>query len=330
MEELDENNVFTYALTNLTGATTYYVNAYAANENGIQYGEVQSFTTPLILTPKSIYQGVKRSFSAAFAADGQAFIVGGDLGNERTNESYNYNADMDEWSSSAPYSNAYSQMTACIKDGNAYIIGGTDNSIFATDVQIYMPSSNTWATMPSLPDGEGRYDAVSFVYRDSIYVLGGVNDNENSQELWKFTGDTWVMKTDQFPVSQQKGIALVANDKVYAGLGSSIGLKRGFWMASDSLTAWVNAPGSLPSNIGVVSSAVYYKNDQWDSFFMVDNNGKIWEYNLSGKWIEHPTTLQRMNNYHMFILNDKIYILGQDRFENNFFVMYDPVWDPGK
>lgn len=330
LEELDENNVFTYALTNLTGATTYYVNAYAANENGIQYGEVQSFTTPLILTPKSIYQGAKRSFSAAFAVDGQAFIVGGDLGNERTNESYNYNADMDEWSPSAPYSNAYSQMTACIKDGNAYIIGGTDNSIFATDVQIYMPSSNTWATMPSLPDGEGRYDAVSFVYRDSIYVLGGVNDNENSQELWKFTGDTWVMKTDQFPVSQQKGIALVANDKVYAGLGSSIGLKRGFWMASDSLTAWVNAPGSLPSNIGVVSSAVYYKNDQWDSFFMVDNNGKIWEYNLSGKWIEHPTTLQRMNNYHMFILNDKIYILGQDRFENNFFVMYDPVWDPGK
>ena len=79
MEELDENNVFTYALTNLTGATTYYVNAYAANENGIQYGEVQSFTTPLILTPKSIYQGAKRSFSAAFAVDGQAFIVGGDI-----------------------------------------------------------------------------------------------------------------------------------------------------------------------------------------------------------------------------------------------------------
>ena len=64
---------------------------------------------------------------------------------------------------------------------------------------------------------------------------------------------------------------------------------------------------------------------------MVDNNGKIWEYNLSNsQWIEHATTLQRMNNYHMFILKDKIYILGQDRFENNFFMMYDPVWDPGK
>ena len=222
-------------------------------------------------------------------------------------------------------------MTACIKGDNAYIIGGTDNSIFATDVQIYIPSSNTWATMAPLPEGAGRYDAVSFVYRDSVYVLGGVNNNENSQELWKYTGETWEKKTDKFPVSQQKGIALVANDKVYAGLGSSTGLKKGFWVASDSLTAWESAPGSLPGNIGVVSSAVYYKNEQWDSFFMVDNNGKIWEYNLSNsQWIEHATTLQRMNNYHMFILKDKIYILGQDRFENNFFMMYDPVWDPGK
>lgn len=330
--ELDENKVFTYTLTNLTGATTYYVNAYAANENGIQYGtEVQSFTTPAILTAKSIYQGAKRSFSAGFAINDRAFIVGGDLGSERTDESYSYKPDVDEWTSEAPYIKSYSQMTACIKGDNAYIIGGTDNSIFATDVQIYIPFSNTWATMAPLPEGAGRYDAVSFVYRDSVYVLGGVNNNENSQELWKYTGETWEKKTDKFPVSQQKGIALVANDKVYAGLGSSTGLKKGFWVASDSLTAWESAPGSLPGNIGVVSSAVYYKNEQWDSFFMVDNNGKIWEYNLSNsQWIEHATTLQRMNNYHMFILKDKIYILGQDRFENNFFMMYDPVWDPGK
>ena len=64
---------------------------------------------------------------------------------------------------------------------------------------------------------------------------------------------------------------------------------------------------------------------------MVDNYGKIWEYALSNhQWIEHLTTVKRMNNYHMFILNDQIYILGQDRFEENFFFVYNPVWDPGK
>ena len=213
----------------------------------------------------------------------------------------------------------------------AYIIGGTDKSIYATDVQCYQPTSNTWVSMPSLPEGEGRFDAVSFVYRDSIYVLGGVSNNENSRELWQYTGDSWKLKTTEFPIPQQKGVILVVNDTVYAGLGSNTGLTRGFWMASDSLTTWEDVPGTLPSNIGIISSSVYYKNENWNSFFMIDNNGKIWEYNLSeNKWLEHLTTLQRMNNYHMFVLNDKIYILGQDRFENNFFVMYDPIWDPVK
>ena len=222
-------------------------------------------------------------------------------------------------------------MAACTDEEKAYIIGGTDKSIYATDVQCYQPTSNTWVSMPSLPEGEGRFDAVSFVYRDSIYVLGGVSNNENSRELWQYTGDSWKLKTTEFPIPQQKGVILVVNDTVYAGLGSNTGLTRGFWMASDSLTTWEDVPGTLPSNIGIISSSVYYKNENWNSFFMIDNNGKIWEYNLSeNKWLEHLTTLQRMNNYHMFVLNDKIYILGQDRFENNFFVMYDPIWDPVK
>lgn len=331
LERLDENNIFTDSLTDLTGGTTYYVNTYAINENGIQYGNVESFKTPSILVERNIYSGAKRSFSAGFTINNQAYIVGGDLGNERTNETYSYNADIDEWTLAAPYIKAYSQMAACTDEEKAYIIGGTDKSIYATDVQCYQPTSNTWVSMPSLPEGEGRYDAVSFVYRDSIYVLGGVSNNENSRELWQYTGDSWILKTTEFPIPQQKGVILVVNDTVYAGLGSNTGLTRGFWMASDSLTTWEDVPGTLPSNIGIISSSVYYKNENWNSFFMIDNNGKIWEYNLSeNKWLEHLTTLQRMNNYHMFVLNDKIYILGQDRFENNFFVMYDPIWDPVK
>ncbi len=38
--------IFTSNLTNLTANTTYYVRAYATNENGTNYGEQKSFTTP--------------------------------------------------------------------------------------------------------------------------------------------------------------------------------------------------------------------------------------------------------------------------------------------
>ena len=75
-----------------------------------------------------------------------------------------------------------------------------------------------------------------------------------------------------------------------------------------------------------VSSGVY--DEQRNSFFMIDNNGKIWEYNLSsGEWTARSLLGYRMNNYHMFMLNGIIYILGQDLYYANKFIKYNPIWD---
>lgn len=40
-----DGNTYSYELTGLTGKTKYYVRAYAENEKGVSYGEVQEFTT---------------------------------------------------------------------------------------------------------------------------------------------------------------------------------------------------------------------------------------------------------------------------------------------
>ena len=43
---------FIHSLSNLMGSTTYYVRAYAINDAGIAYGQVESFTTspPILAT----------------------------------------------------------------------------------------------------------------------------------------------------------------------------------------------------------------------------------------------------------------------------------------
>ena len=65
-----------------------------------------------------------------------------------------------------------------------------------------------------------------------------------------------------------------------------------------------------------------------ETAFLIDNNGKIWEYNLSsGEWTARSLLGYRMNNYHMFMLNGIIYILGQDLYYANKFIMYNPIWD---
>lgn len=327
------DSTFTYTLSQLKGATTYYVRAYAINESDlVGYGETQSFKTPNIFTTRAIYPGSNRVLSAGFTMQNQAFIVGGDLGNECTNELFGYNADRNEWITLTSYKK-YSQMTACATASMAYIMGGSDKAVIATDFETYNYSDNRWTSMEALIPDIARYDAASFVYRDSVYLLGGVtkgSPKEISKEIWRYdiSGQAWKQITNQFPVSQKRGIALVADNKVYAGLGESSGLeRRGFWYATDSLTLWQAVPGDLPGNIGIISSGVYYNNEQWNSFFMIDDNGKIWEYNLTNsKWIPRTVYSPRMRNYHMFILNDHIYILGQDYY-NSKFMMYDPTWD---
>ena len=76
--------------------------------------------------------------------------------------------------------------------------------------------------------------------------------------------------------NQRGGVAFVVEDKVYAGLGEkSNGIRNGFYVSSDSLTKWELIP-SIPAQLGVISSGVY--DEQKKSFFMIDNDGKIWEY----------------------------------------------------
>lgn len=103
-----------------------------------------------------------------------------------------------------------------------------------------------------------------------------------------------------------------------------MGIRNGFYVSSDSLTKWELIP-SIPAQLGVISSGVY--DEQKKSFFMIDNDGKIWEYNLTTEQWTSRSLWIRMKNYHMFMLDGSIYILGQDIYQKNKFTVYNPIWD---
>lgn len=242
---------------------------------------------------------------------------------------FEYNVDGNKWISMAECLNAYSQMSAAVYKNQAYLLGGIDKQTIGANCQIYNLDNN-WSepTQYSLPGG--RFGAVSFTYRDSLYVLGGSDGSNNMNEILRYDlssqniDGSWDVIA-KFPAYQRGGIVQVVGDKVYAGLGEGgNGIRSGFWESSDSLKIW--NPISIPDKIGSVSSGVY--DEQRNSFFMIDNNGKIWEYNLSsGEWTARSLLGYRMNNYHMFMLNGIIYILGQDLYYANKFIKYNPIWD---
>lgn len=325
-QEIAEDSIFTCTLSNLKGGTDYYVCAYAKNLNGyIGYGDTLTFRTPDVFTQKTVYSE-SRAFSATFTVDNKIFVVGGDIGNKCTNDLISYVPENDEWVSLAPYKNAYCNVSACVdKRGDIYTAGGTDKQKKVTDFAKYDYSSNVWDnTLVPIP--EAVANAVMFGHKDSIYVIGGKDDRGNNTEnifIFDVNSGNWKKSTVKFPVAQQNGLAVVVGDTVFAGLGEAT--KKGLWYAVDTLTEWYKVE-NIPGNIGVVLSGVYHQ--QKNSIFMIDDNGKIWEYGIkSKKWSSRSAFPHLMKNYHLCILDDTIYILGQYMYGANYFMTYDPDWD---
>ena len=320
------DTLFTLALSSLKGGTTYYVRAFAVNENNlVGYGTTQSFVTPDIFTDQTIYDGSNRQYSAAFTIGNSAYVVGGDLGNERSNELFNYNVTEDRWMGMTAMPHALSRMGTAVWNGQAYVVGGVDEQV-SDAFQIYNAADNLWTEYPAL--SERRSEPVCFVYRDSLYVVGGSNSKGILRyDLSAESSGTWQTIAD-FPENQVGGVAFVVGEnEVYVGLGrnNDNNMRTDFYYATDSLTHWEpisNTPESLES----ISSGVY--DSEGNRFWMVDSSGKIWEYSLSdATWRARSLVPTRMKNYHMFQLDGIIYILGQDVWSKNKFFIYNPIWD---
>ena len=218
-----------------------------------------------------------------------------------------------------------SRMGTAVWNGQAYVVGGVDEQV-SDAFQIYNAAGNLWTEYPAL--SERRSEPVCFVYRDSLYVVGGSNSKGILRyDLSAESSGTWQTVAD-FPENQVGGVAFVVGEnEVYAGLGrnNDNNMRTDFYYATDSLTHWEPIPNT-PESLESISSGVY--DSEGNRFWMVDSSGKIWEYSLSdATWRARSLVPTRMKNYHMFQLDGIIYILGQDVWSKNKFFIYNPIWD---
>jgi len=329
LDQLVESGDFLVKLISLTGGTTYYIRAFATNSSTTPgYGNVQKYTMPSIFTSKNIYPGANRIFSTGFALSGLIYVIGGDLGSTCTDEMLGYNVENNEWAQLTPYVHAYSQMASCTRGTVAFVMGGTDKKEMGTTLELYSPSSNIWNSLPVLEGNNIRRDAVCFNYNDSIYLVGGINSSGNyTGEVWRYYHSEWRQLSSNFP-AQHHGIALVVNDTIYAGLGETSNLSNNLLMSIGNPEIWKTAPGSLPGTLGSISSGIYYNSNNRHSLILINEEGIIWEYNLSKfTWSQKASFPTRMKNYLMYELNGIIYILGQDLYTPGKFMVYNLAWD---
>lgn len=327
-DELDANNKFK-ASFKLKGNKTYYVCAYATNKSGTESSKIVSFTTPNIFSNLNMFEGSGRKQFAAFSLEDIAFILGGDLGDKRTNELLGYNASQQVWKPFKAYPIEATNISVCTSGNTVYAFGGKQSVVGQVQIQncySYSSSENDWKELKKLEGDNIRHDAVSFVSDNKVYLIGGVNLNSIVTDTifcYDIDTDTW-KNANKFPHRLKSGIALMNGDNVYIGLGDRDADDKGvgLWTSSVDFSTWYEL-AEPPALMGNVSSGVIYNN----SIYVIDDSDIIWQYDIEGnEWHKRSTCSLRTKNNKLYVLNDSIYILGMDYFTKGL-VTYDPSWD---
>lgn len=335
LDSLKADGSFTVTVR-VKGNSHYYFKVFASNESGEASSEdISSVATPSIFTNIAVdntsFPGKDtRIHYGIFVLDDYdfAFIVGGQLSSRYSNELYAYNPNT-KWQRFVDYTESLHRMSVCSKGNTAYVLGGRTMMKMLTTCASY--EYNRWESIQPLNDDMVCADAISFVYNDSIILLGGNAVDEavlDTIHRYDINAKTW-NGVGNFPVPVANGVALTCGDSVFVGLGNSKG-ERGWWINTNGnwdKDNWTKL-ADIPVEMGNVSSGVIKDN----LCYFIDDKGIIWQYNIAeDKWykcskfnISRPIVPPE---YRMFILNDIIYILVMNEVGETTFRTYDPIWD---
>ena len=322
----------TGAITGLKGATTYYYRAYATNNQGVSYGSVSSFQTPLIFTQEteSFTGGTRVEGSSAYFVIGQiGYLLGGDIGPSYINNLWIYDPVLipDRWRERNAYTAGNLKwMSPAVIDTRVYVLGGLGaGSVEKDDFYVYNPVDNSWFQRPTGP-GPG-YLRAGFSLNNEIVYVGGMKDTAKN-EVWAYDvlANSWTQKTD-FPTKQYGGIAVTIENNVYAGLGKNtagVGNTQ-LWKSNGALTTWIpESTGSILNGNIIVYTVLQGK------IYVVDktssNSYTIFEYDpVTMVWTRKSDLPDyRWDIQFMYAIRNRIYIGFAD---SNKVVSYNPLWD---
>ena len=321
-------NVFSDYFSGLKGATTYYVCAYAKNEDGTGYGVIRKITTTNIFTTSGAVFPGKTPLAASaayFMIGNNAYLLGGDVGNEYTDKLYIYDTERYEWKERKPFLGGLSKWQTAVEYNNsAYVFGGLDkNETPRNDFYHYiLPPENKWELIPSA-SVDAAYQQVGLSLGSAIYFIGGRADTTmNIVWAYDFISNSWIRKAD-FEVEQYGGIGLVINDIAYVGLGkdNTGNCNYTIWKSSD-MNSWTVETTNLSIKGGVLVSTVHK-----DKIYVVDEDFRIHVYDPVVKEWKMKSIIPDVDSgqglHCMYSIDEFIYI----GLINGSLYKYAPLWD---
>jgi N-acetylneuraminic acid mutarotase len=213
----------------------------------------------------------------------QLVIIGGvvpsDQGYSTTDIVQVYDIDSDSWSSAAPLPTALNHPNGAVVNGKIYVLGGLTPLVNATtwqaipDSWAYDPATGAWTPREPMPLEMESGSAAMGVYRDTIFlaggmrsltlVPGGLQDTVDTVVAYNTTSDAWIqlpaLATHMPEGRDHAGAAVVGH--VFYVLG---GRRRGQYNVADTVFAldledldkgWVTKAGRMPTARGGVAAS---------------------------------------------------------------------------
>ncbi len=168
---------------------------------GLDYQNIQSLADFWEYDPvtdawsqKADINGDPRFGAAAFAVASGGYICGGySLENDSyLNDLMIYDPVADSWSSGTVFPGAIRELPAVFtKDSKSYICGGynVDTDQYLNDLWEYDPTSDSWTQAEDFA-GQGRGEAAGIGILGSGFIIGGHDEDDAFQDVWKYTTNT--------------------------------------------------------------------------------------------------------------------------------------------
>ena len=141
--------------------------------------------------------------------------------------------------------------------GNPYPPFGNTNSPGAPIKDVWSSSDGTsWTQVNAAPPFVARTNPAVFVYKNKIWVVGGMDASKNYlNDIWNSAdGTTWTQVNSTTPFPGRFGHQVVGNknDLLLLGGENASGVLGDLWVSSDDGVTWATVPAgdsrALPAN----------------------------------------------------------------------------------
>lgn len=309
----------------VVGGSIYVAGGYEGDHPGPGVGDVlrydialdQWFSLPPLPEP--------RGGGALVALGSKLHFFGGTDEARAVDEGDHWELDLNAmssgWKVRAPMPNPRNHVAGVAFEGKACGIGGQhlddEDTGNQDDFQCYVPATNSWQELTSLPRARGHLSASTFVHDGRVYLVGGATEGRvrsNEVTMYDPASRTWIARAG-IPAGRKTPVAGMIGDTLQVATGNGeptiatfdnwSGMPSGAWETVATLGPYGPLPAALGEVAGgVIGSRLYLVGEGVDDTMFLDLSLLQWtDFGLA--------TRPFPGHHHSAeVIGDKLYLFG--------------------